>query len=71
MFQGLKALGMLRISSSVEEVGMDVSKHGGHAFNYTPRGDPAGEASKEGLSGTKYQVHPEDKVTQLTSANMD
>jgi len=72
MFKGLKALGMLRISSDVEEVGMDISKHGGHAFNYTPRGDPAGEASKEGtnhggdsLSGSKYQVHPEDKVTPM------
>merc|ERR1711988_1088604 len=32
MFFGLKTAGLLRVSSEVEEAGMDVSKHGGSAY---------------------------------------
>ena len=32
MFFALKMAGMLRVSSEVEEAGMDISKHGGTAY---------------------------------------
>ena len=32
MFLALKMAGMLRVSSEVEEAGMDISKHGGSAY---------------------------------------
>ena len=32
MFFGLKFAGMLRVSEEIEMAGMDVSKHGGHAY---------------------------------------
>lgn len=32
MFGGLKAAGMLRVPTEIEEMGMDVSKHGGDAY---------------------------------------
>ena len=42
MFMLLKMFGVLRISSEVEEVGMDISKHGGSAYIYTSDGkDPS------------------------------
>jgi len=33
MFVPLKLTGMLRVSADVEDAGMDVSKHGGAAYN--------------------------------------
>nr|AAS55466.1 putative ammonium transporter [Chlamydomonas reinhardtii] len=34
LFGGLKAVGLLRISAEEEQAGLDVSKHGGSAYNY-------------------------------------
>jgi len=32
LFFGLKMAGMLRVSQEIEEAGMDISKHGGAAY---------------------------------------
>ena len=39
MFKGMKMAGVLRISEDVETLGMDLSKHGGSAYEY---GGPEG-----------------------------
>ena len=39
MFKGMSMAGVLRISEDVETLGMDLSKHGGSAYEY---GGPEG-----------------------------
>ena len=44
MFIALKVVGILRVSNETEEAGMDISKHGGYAYEMsgTDRGKPPG-----------------------------
>jgi len=69
MFMGMKMAGVLRISEDVETLGMDLSKHGGSAYEYG--GGPEGfDASKHNSSTStgKYKVAPlPDEGTNRTN----
>ena len=77
MFMLLKMFGVLRISADVEEVGMDISKHGGSAYVFDPNGTDASAKGGMPHGGTvkvspdpasKY-AHPDNQVTNINTSS--